>query len=52
MSDLSKTFRTWQEQDVKRLKKIREKYKRQDNIVWKCFIFGVAIIILFVFFKA
>jgi hypothetical protein len=48
MSDIGKTFRNWQQQDINRLKNIREKHEKEDNIIWKCFLIGVVIFIVFI----
>lgn len=48
MSDIGKAFNEWQKQDIDRLKNIRTKYEKQDNIIWKCFLIGVVIFIVFI----
>ncbi len=38
MSDIGKAFRNWQEQDINKLKNIKERYRREDTILFKYFI--------------
>lgn len=48
MSNIGKSFNEWQKQDIDRLKKIRTKYEKEDNIIWKYFLIGIIILIFFI----
>lgn len=50
MNDIGKTFRNWQNEDIERLKNVREKHRKEDNVIWKCFLI-ILIIFIALFLK-